>query len=80
MLYNLLVDANRDAFGGDPDRLTVGMSITIPCVDVSRQTLTAEEAADAAQSLAAVVKVVGPLTPAELDTLFGPVAFSPIRC
>jgi hypothetical protein len=53
MLYTLLVDANRDAFGGDPDRLNVGMSITVPCVDVNGQTRTTEEAADAAQSLAA---------------------------
>ena len=77
MLYNLLVDANRDTFGGDPDRLNVGMSITIPCVDVNGQTLTAEEAAEAAQSLAAVVKAEGPLTPTELETLFGPVALFP---
>ena len=39
--------------------------------------MTPEEAAEAAASLEAVVIAEGPLTPAELDTLFGPVALFP---
>ena len=77
MLYGILADANWDALGGDPEHLTVGMSITIPCIDANGKVLTPEEAAEAAASLEAVVIAEGPLTPAELDTLFGPVALFP---
>ena len=35
MLYGILADANWDALGGDPEHLTVGMSITIPCIDAN---------------------------------------------
>ena len=77
MLYGILADANWDALGGDPEHLTVGMSITIPCIDANGNVLTSEEAAEAAASLEAVVIAEGPLTPAELDTLFGPVALFP---
>ena len=77
MLYGILADANWDALGGDPEHLTVGMSITIPCIDANGKVLTSEEAAEAAASLEAVVIAEGPLTPAELDTLFGPVALFP---
>jgi Protein of unknown function (DUF3300) len=77
LLYGILADANREALGGDPERLSVGMSITVPCVDVSGEVLTPDEAAEAAASLEAVVLAAGPLTAAELDTLFGPVALFP---
>ena len=77
MLYGILADANWDALGGDPEHLTVGMSITVPCIDADGKVLTPEEAAEAAESLEAVVIAEGPLTPAELDTLFGPVALFP---
>ena len=77
MLYGILADANWDALGGDPEHLTVGMSITVPCIDANGKILTPEEAAEAAASLEAVVIAEGPLTPAELDTLFGPVALFP---
>ena len=77
MLWDLLVEANRDVLGGDPEHLAVGMSIAIPCVDVSGKRLSAEEAAAEAGSIEAVVRAEGPLTPAELDTLFGPVALFP---
>ena len=77
MLYGILADANWDALAGDPEHLTVGMSITVPCIDANGKTLTPEEAAEAAASLEAVVIAEGPLTPAELDTLFGPVALFP---
>ena len=77
MLWDLLVEANRDVLGGDPEQLAVGMSIAIPCVDVSGQRVSAEEAARKRQSIEAVVRAEGPLTPAELDTLFGPVALFP---
>ena len=79
MLYGILADANWDALGGDPEHLTVGMSITIPCIDANGKILTPEEAAEEAGSLEAVVIAEGPLTPAELDTLFGPVALFPDR-
>ena len=77
MLWDLLVEANRDVLGGDPEHLAVGMSIAIPCVDVSGKRLSGEEAAAEAESIEAVVRAEGPLTPAELDTLFGPVALFP---
>ena len=77
MLYGILADANWDALGGDPEHVTVGMSITIPCIDANGKVLTPEEAAEAAASLEAVVVAEGPLTPAELDTLFGPAALFP---
>ena len=79
MLYGILADANWDALGGDPEHLTVGMSITVPCIDANGKVLTPEEAAEAAASLEAVVIAEGPLTPAELDTLFGRWRSSPIR-
>ena len=77
MLYGILADANWEALGGDPEHLTVGMSITVPCIDANGKAVTPEEAAEAAASLEAVVLAEGPLTPAELDTLFGPVALFP---
>ena len=77
LLYGILADANWDALGGDPEHVTVGMSITIPCIDANGKVLTPEEAAEAAASLEAVVVAEGPLTPAELDTLFGPAALFP---
>ena len=73
MLYGILADANWDALGGNPENLNVGASIMIPCIDVDGQPLTPEAAA----SLADVVAAEGPLTPEELDTLFGPVALFP---
>ena len=77
MLWNLLVDANRAILAGGPENLAVGTAISVPCVDAGGGPLTAEEASAAATSMAAVVEVEGPLTPAELDTLFGPVALFP---
>jgi hypothetical protein len=77
MLYGILADANWDALGGDPEHLTVGMSITIPCIDANGKVLTPEAAAESATSLEAVVTAEGPLTPAELETLFGPAALFP---
>ncbi len=77
LLYRLLLDTNRAALGGDPEHIAVGMTLSVPCVDITGKSLTAEEAAAAAASMAAVVKAEGPLTPAELDTLFGPVALFP---
>ena len=77
LLYGILADANWSTLGGDPERLSVGMSIMVPCVDVDGKVLTADETATAAASLAAVVLATGPLTATELDTLFGPVALFP---
>ena len=76
-LYRLLIDANSDVLGGDPERLAVGVSLAVPCIDVDGKVLTPDEAAGAAASLRTAVLASGPLTPAELDTLFGPVALFP---
>ena len=76
LLYGILADANWDALGGDPEHVTVGMSITIPCIDANGKVLPGE-AAEAAAALEAVVVAKGLLTPAELDTLFGPAALFP---
>ena len=77
MLYGVLVDTNQEMLGGNPESISVGMSIMIPCVDASGQILTTEEAAAAASSIQAAVAAEGPLSPDELDALFGPVALFP---
>jgi hypothetical protein len=77
LLYGFIADANWDALGGNPERIAVGMELTIPCVDASGAILTPEQAAEAAASLEAAVAAEGPLDAAELDTLFGPVALFP---
>lgn len=80
-LYGFLADANWEALGGNPESIAAGMSLTIPCVDATGATMTADqvakETARSAASLKEVVAVEGTLTPAELDTLFGPVALFP---
>lgn len=76
-LYGFIADANWDALGGNPENISVGMALTIPCVDASGNVLTAEEAAALAGSIAAVVSATGPLSADQLDTLFGPVALFP---
>jgi hypothetical protein len=76
-LYGFIADANRDALGGNPENISVGMALSIPCVDASGKVLTAEETAALAGSLAGVVNAPGPLTADQLDTLFGPVALFP---
>ena len=77
LLYGILADANWETLGGDPEHVAVGMSITVPCIDVDGNVLTPEDSTEAAASLEAVVLATGPLTEAELDTLFGPVALFP---
>lgn len=68
-LYSSILDSNNDLLGGDPNRIAVGMSIAIPCLDASGETSTADiETAIAAE---------GPLSPEDLDALFGPVALFP---
>jgi hypothetical protein len=77
LLYGFIADANWDLIGGDPERVAVGMSLAIPCVDAAGEVLTPEQAAEAASSMEAVVAAEGVLTPQQLDTLFGPVALFP---
>ncbi|MBP7243235.1 DUF3300 domain-containing protein [Amaricoccus sp.] len=77
ILYGFIADANWDALGGDQENISVGMSLTVPCVDASGQVLTPEQAAEAAETLEVVVLAEGPLTPEELETLFGPAALFP---
>ena len=72
-LFETLVEANADVLNNDPDSLQVGMSIKIPCLDSSGLPVSAEMTA----SIEAAVAVEGPLTPADLDALFGPVALFP---
>jgi hypothetical protein len=76
-LYGFIAEANWDAIGGNPANISVGMPLTIPCVDASGKVLTAEEAAALAGSIQAAVMAEGPLTPEQLDALFGPVALFP---
>jgi nucleoid-associated protein YgaU len=73
MLFRALVDANPDVLGGNPEAIEVGMELAIPCLDASGQPV----AADAAATMEAAMAAEGPLTAAELDTLFGPVALFP---
>jgi hypothetical protein len=77
MLYGFIAEANWDALGGNPETVSVGMELVIPCIDASGRVLTAEEAAEAAASIEAAVRAEGPLAPAQLDALFGPVALFP---
>ncbi len=49
------------------------MALVVPCLDASGQPMTAETAA----TMEAAMAAEGPLTAAELDTLFGPVALFP---
>jgi hypothetical protein len=76
-LYGFIADANWDALGGNPENISVGMALTIPCVDATGKVLTAEEAGALAGTLAGVVNAPGPLAADQLDTLFGPVALFP---
>ena len=76
-LYGFIADANWDALGGNPENVRVGMELTIPCVDASGEIITAEQIAEIAASVEAVVSAEGPLSPEQLDTLFGPVALFP---
>ncbi len=77
LLYGVIADANWDALGGNPENVAVGMVLMIPCIDASGQILTPEEAAEVAASIEAAVAAEGPLSPAQLDALFGPVALFP---
>jgi hypothetical protein len=76
-LYNVLIEANADQIRGDPNSLAVGMSILVPCVDASGAMISEGDAAEMAASLDEAIAVEGPLTDAELDALFGPVALFP---
>jgi hypothetical protein len=76
-LYGFIADANWDALGGNPDSVSIGMSLAIPCVDATGKVLTPEEVATLAGSIEAVVAATGPLTEEQIDTLFGPVALFP---
>jgi hypothetical protein len=77
LLYGFILDANWDALGGNAERVAIGMSLAVPCVDASGSILTPEEAAEAAASIEAAVRAEGPLSAEQLDTLFGPVALFP---
>lgn len=76
-LYGFIADVNREAIGGNPENISVGMALAIPCIDATGKVLTAEDSAASAGSLAAAVAAQGPLTADQLDTLFGPVALFP---
>ncbi len=76
-LYGFIADANWEALGGNPESIAVGMFLKIPCVDVTGQFVTPEQAAEVTASMDAAVAAEGILSPDELDTLFGPVALFP---
>ena len=76
-LYRLLLDANPATLGGNPELIDVDMQLAVPCVDATGKLLTPADVAAAAASIEVVVDVEGPLTAAELETLFGPVALFP---
>ena len=76
-LYGFIADENWDALGGNPENVSVGMSLAIPCVDANGQVVTPEQAAASAAALDDVVAAEGTITPDQLDTLFGPVALFP---
>ncbi|HUG61960.1 MAG TPA: DUF3300 domain-containing protein, partial [Methylomirabilota bacterium] len=69
MLYEVILDANWDALGGDAERLKVGMSLAIPCVDASGTIPPAEEVVEAGALL--------PLTADELEVLVARIALYP---
>lgn len=75
-LFTSLVDANP-GLAGSASAIEVGMTLEIPCLDASGQPVTAEAAAEGAAAMQAAVAAEGPLSPEELDTLFGPVALFP---
>jgi uncharacterized membrane protein YgcG len=77
MMFGAIVEANADVLRGNPEAIEVGMTLQIPCLDASGQPVTAEGAAAAVASMEAAMAAEGPLTPAELDALFGPVALFP---
>jgi hypothetical protein len=77
MMFRAIVEANADVLRGNPEAIEVGMTLQIPCLDASGQPVTAEGAAAAVASMEAAMAAEGPLTPAELDALFGPVALFP---
>lgn len=68
-LYDRLIDANSDLLRGNADLLAVGMEIAIPCLDAAGDLAEAD--------MATAVAAEGPLSSAELDALFGPVALFP---
>lgn len=70
--YPLILDANREALGGDPENLSIGLALDIPCPDGA-------PVAGGSAAMEAAVAAEGPLSAEELDTLFGPVALFPDR-
>ncbi|WP_167620184.1 DUF3300 domain-containing protein [Paracoccus ravus] len=64
-LYGLILEANRDALGGRPENLAVGMTLDIPCARMP------------SAEMRAAISAEGTLSADELDTLFGAVALFP---
>jgi hypothetical protein len=73
-LFGFIADANWDALGGNPENISVGMALEVPCVDASGQVVTAAQAELLAAEMGDAVAATGTLSPDQLDTLFGPVA------
>lgn len=69
--YTSILDANAALLGGRADRLGVGMSIAIPCLDASGQVVTSTV------DIQSAINAEGPLTDKQLEALFGPVALFP---
>jgi hypothetical protein len=75
--YDVLFAANRDKIGDDPGNVALGTSILLPCLDASGQPMILEATAPTETAMEEAITSEGPLGPAELDTLFGPVALFP---
>lgn len=65
--FVVIFEANYDLLNGNPDNLAIGSTLDLPCLDDGTPAETLEE----------VVAVEGPLSPEELDLLFGPIALFP---
>jgi uncharacterized membrane protein YgcG len=72
--YEMLLEANRDVIGQNPNAVAPGMSIAIPCLDAAGQPAPQEAAATTGEAMQAAINSTGPLETDELDALFGPVA------
>lgn len=75
--YDILLEANLDVIGPDPNAVAVGMEIIIPCLDAAGNVLVAGAVAGSDAQMAVAIASAGPLQPAELETLFAPIALFP---
>ncbi len=75
--YDILLDANRDVIGENPNAIVPGMVISVPCLGADGNPMPIAVAAEDAEAMEAAIASTGPLEAVELETLFGPVALFP---